>query len=152
MGLGAPPATAGGLEEQGGSHLGGERGFVQVAEVIGVIGQGQVVELFNSTRVSGGNGFATMAKDDSPDVVDRPPGGEALQQAGEAAFRLAAADEIDNRKLAMQFEAHFALPIGAAEQDAKLRVAVFESFGEGEGGDVLLESGREADNVVPGPI
>ena len=125
MVLGAPPASARGLDRQAGQDRIAQRRQCQLVEIIVEIGNRQLVEIVDQRpwRIDADAvlaiGAAARADHAIGQFLDRhvaPPRQDLAAQSGEEMIRLARDDIIDPRIMAMGGDAHLAFAIGAAEQ------------------------------------
>lgn len=149
MRFGSPPATARGLDEERGLDAGSQAAGSEGGEIILVVGVGESIHVVDAVGGRGLAGCAGAAVNDAGDAVGQLARCDALDEQREAIVGLAGADIIYPGKLAVEFEAHDAFAIGAAEDGDFIGVARFDEAGEGERCEILFEGGGEADDVEP---
>ena len=113
----------------------------------------QLVEIVHAQRGHArANALTRAADDDTGDLPRIAPVLEGRHQMPEGEIGLPEADEIDERKRAVEGQSHLALAVRASEHDGALGAQLLDPARERERGDVLGERRREADDVIRRPV
>jgi hypothetical protein len=147
----APPAAAGGFDEHARLPRLAEPAGLELREEIGVVWERQRVHVGDRgrgrRRTEGGRPGNRSLGDDAGNAAGWLAANDALCEIGEDLVGFARDDGVDEGELSHCFHAHRRLAIGAAEHNEDVGQPCFQTFGQRQRCQMLLEHAREADDA-----